>query len=142
MCIRDRPRAQPRMRTHQKHVRNMLSTSGEQHGRPKTGSRATTASTGQRVICSSRQLVWIHMAGGQITQKHLTTQPHTTTAPMNMAIMMRALSTTRKQIRLITCTYTPTTSIMMNAMQYLRCVFSAWRSARKPFSPATILAAI
>jgi hypothetical protein len=22
---------------------------------------------------------------------------------------------------------------MMNAMQYLRCVFSAWRSARKPF---------
>ena len=59
------------------HFARQISTSGVQHGRPKTGSRATTASTGQRLICSSQQLVWIHTAGGQITQKHLTMKPHT-----------------------------------------------------------------
>ena len=66
------PRAQPRKITHHKNVRNMLFTSGVQYGRPKTGSRVTAASTGQRLMCSSRQLVWIHMAGCQITQEHLT----------------------------------------------------------------------
>jgi hypothetical protein len=56
-------RAQPRTRTHHKHVRKMLSTSWVQHGRFKTRSRATTASTNQCLICSSRQLVWIHSSG-------------------------------------------------------------------------------